>query len=173
VGCVWLLMGGRGGAPPQPQSSQVPPWRRAANPLVRGFHVVNRDLPVRPDHIISHTSLLLWGVLCRQVRPSAPSEEGVGWFLLPENPGNGGSAGPGGGPGVGVGVSPRPQPRSGSRDRPLPGPVDPLVEARSRTCPTCNLRIGSIPVLLIFQCCMAQYHKQARCSGLTPGALDI
>jgi hypothetical protein len=35
------------------------------------------------------------------------------------------------------------------------------------------LRLRSIPVPLICQCCRAQYHKQVRCLGLTPGALDI
>jgi hypothetical protein len=60
-----------------------------------------------------------------------------------------------------------------SRDRPHPVLVDPLVEARNRSCPTCNLKLHSVPVSLICQCCRAQYYKQARCSGLTAGALDV
>jgi hypothetical protein len=48
-----------------------------------------------------------------------------------------------------------------------------LVEANNRKCPTCNLRLRSVPVSLICQCCRAHYHKQARFSGLTKGALDV
>jgi len=47
-----------------------------------------------------------------------------------------------------------------------------LVKARSQTCPSCTLTIPSTQVPLICQCCRAQYHKIARCSGLTPGALN-
>ena len=46
------------------------------------------------------------------------------------------------------------------------------MKARSQTCPSCTLTIPSTQVPLICQCCRAQYHKIARCSGLTPGALN-
>jgi hypothetical protein len=101
VGCVWLLMGVW--LPPSPNLVKCRPRRHSANPLVKGLHLVNRDLLVRPNHIISHTNSLLWGVLCRQERLSAPPGEGVGLVLLFPNPGDGRGgwgAGPGGGPGV-------------------------------------------------------------------------
>jgi hypothetical protein len=46
------------------------------------------------------------------------------------------------------------------------------VRAHNQTCPASNLRLPSVPVPLICQCCRAQYHKQIGCSGLTRGALD-
>jgi hypothetical protein len=45
--------------------------------LVTGPYLVNRDPPVRPNSTILRTRLLLWGVLCRQVRLSPSLGEEV------------------------------------------------------------------------------------------------
>jgi hypothetical protein len=55
--------------------------------------LVNRDLLVTPSHIISHTSSLLWGVLCRQVRLCAPPGRGVRVGPVVPNTGDGGGGG--------------------------------------------------------------------------------
>jgi hypothetical protein len=160
--------------PPSPNIVKCCPQRCSANPLVRGLPLVNRDLLVRPNHIILLTSSLLWGVLCQQVRLSAPPP-GRGGRVGPVVPilGDGGECWPWRRPWCWIWGFPQPRPRAGSQDRPVPLPVDPLVEACHGSCPTCNFRICSVPVPLICQCCRAQYHKQARCSGLTLGALDV
>jgi hypothetical protein len=58
--------------------------RHSANHFVTGPYLVNRDPPVRPNSTILCTGLLLWGVLCRQVRLSPPLGEEVGLVLLPQ-----------------------------------------------------------------------------------------
>jgi hypothetical protein len=172
-----VVSGGGGWLPPSPILVKCRLWQHLANHLVnQGPYLVNRDPTVRSNYTTLRTRSLLWGVLCRQVWLSPPLGEEVGLVLLPQTLGMarvGEGAGPGGGPGVGVGVSPQPRPRAGSRDRPHPVTVNPLVRARSQICPACNLRLHSVPVPLICQCCRAQYHKQVMCSGLTPGALDV
>jgi hypothetical protein len=71
-----------GWLPTSPNLVKCRPRRYLANPLVKGLFLVNRVLLIRPNHIISGTSSLLWCVLCRQVRLSAPLGEGVGLVLL-------------------------------------------------------------------------------------------
>jgi hypothetical protein len=68
--------------PPNPNLVKCRPRQHLANPLVEGLRLVNWVLLVRPNHTISRTSLLLWGVLYPQVRLSAPSGEGVVLVLL-------------------------------------------------------------------------------------------
>jgi hypothetical protein len=81
--CV-VVSGGGGLLPPSPNLVKCPLRRHSANPFVRGPYLVNRDPLVRPNSTILRTRLLLWGVLCRQVRLSAPLGEGVGLVQLPK-----------------------------------------------------------------------------------------
>jgi hypothetical protein len=112
-----------GGQPPRPSSQTKP------------HHFLHQFVPVR-------------GAVLAGMAKCYPRRGGRVGPVVP-NPGDGGgggrNAGPGGGLGGGVGVFHPPWPRAGSRDRPLPAPIDPLVEAHSRICPTCNMRIGSVP----------------------------
>jgi hypothetical protein len=73
-----------GVTPPSPNLVKCRLRRHSANHLVTGPYLVNRDPPVRPNSTILHTGLLLWGVLCRQVRLSPPLGEEVGLVLLPQ-----------------------------------------------------------------------------------------
>jgi hypothetical protein len=70
-----------GWLPPIPNLIKCRPRRHLANPLVKGLLLVNLVLLVRPNHAISRTSLLLWGVLCRRgarVGPVVPSSRDGG-----------------------------------------------------------------------------------------------
>ena len=69
-----------GWLPPSRYLVRCCPRRHSANPL-EVIHLVI-FLLVKPYHIVSRTSPLLWGVLCRQVRLGALLGVEVGWLLL-------------------------------------------------------------------------------------------
>jgi hypothetical protein len=91
-GCVWWLV--RGWLPPSPILVKCRLQRHLANHLVnQGRYLVNQDPTVRPNYTTLRTRLLLWGVLCRQVRLSLPLGEEVGLILLPKTLGMAGVGG--------------------------------------------------------------------------------
>jgi hypothetical protein len=171
--CRMCVVVNGGWLPPSPNLVKCRLRQHSANPLVRG------SLPSQPGpssqtklHHLAHQVAPVGGTVPAGAVQCPPGRgHRVGSVAPNPGDGEGGGAGPGSGPGVGV--SPQPRLRAGPQDRPLPVPVDPLVEACSRACLACNLRLPIDPVPFICHCCRAWYHKLPKCLGLTSGALDV
>jgi hypothetical protein len=81
VGCLWWLMGG---GSPQSNLVKCRHRRHLANPLVKGLPLVNRDLLVRPNHIISR-SCCCEGCCAGRCGSVPPQERRLGWSCYPKS----------------------------------------------------------------------------------------